>query len=92
MRDGDSFGKQFGSIYAADGITEDGTNGEDFFLLKIIPLDATNNASGDTVDFYLADFRFADDNDDYILESHCIVWSSDFILLYLFYLFMFYCV
>lgn len=72
MRDGDSFGKQFGSIYAADGITEDGTNGEDFFLLKIIPLDATNNASGDTVDFYLADFRFADDNDDYILDT----WST----------------
>lgn len=72
MRDGDSFGKQFGSIYAADGVTEDGTNGEDYFLLKIIPLDATNNASGDTVDFYLADFRFVDNNDDYILDT----WST----------------
>lgn len=69
MRDGDQFGKQFGSIYAADSVTVDGTDGEDFFLLKIIPLDATNNASGDTVEFYLADYRFADNNDDYIIDS-----------------------
>ncbi len=72
MTNGDSFGKKFGSIYAADGITEDGTDGEDYFLLQIIPLDLTNNASGDTVSFYLADFRFPDDNDDYIMND----WST----------------
>lgn len=69
MRDGDSFGKQFGSIYAADGVTEDGTNGEDFFLLKIIPLNESNNAAGDTVSFYLADYRFDNDIEDYFLDS-----------------------
>lgn len=68
MRDGDDFSKQFGSINGPDG-NPDGTNGEDFFILHIIPLDENDNAMGDTVDIYLADFRFADDNEDYILSE-----------------------
>lgn len=68
MRDGDAFGKQFGSTMDANG-TVDGTNGEDFFLLQIIPLDATDALVGDTVDFYLADYRFTDNTNDYIIDT-----------------------
>lgn len=68
MRDGDSFAKQFGSPNNAEG-DPDGTNGEDWFLLQIIPLDENDNLAGDTVDFYLADYRFADNNDDYIVDT-----------------------
>lgn len=68
MRDGDSHGKQFGSPNNSVG-APDGTNGEDWFLLQIIPLDENDNLVGDTIDFYLADYRFADDNDDYIVNT-----------------------
>lgn len=67
MRDGDAYSKQFGSVNGPDG-EPDGTNGEDWFLLQIIALDENDNAL-DTVDFYLADFRFADDNQDYIVDA-----------------------
>lgn len=68
MRDGDSYGKQFGSIYAADGTTVDGTNGEDFFFVRIYAesFDGTQN---DSLDFYLADYRFADSTQDYIVND-----------------------
>lgn len=68
MRDGDFAGKQFGSPNDAYG-DPDGTNGEDWFLLKIIPLDENDDLVGDTIEFYLADYRFADDNDDYIINA-----------------------
>lgn len=68
MRDGDAFSKQFGSLNNAGG-TPDGTNGEDFFLLKIIPLNGADEAMGDTIDFYLADYRFTDNTQDYILNT-----------------------
>ena len=66
MRDGDAFAKQFGSPNDANGIP-DGTNGEDYFRVWIIG----ENGSGlrDSVLFYLADYRFADDNDDYIVDT-----------------------
>lgn len=66
MRDGDAYSKQFGSIYDADGF-EDGTNGEDYFLLKIIGYD--NGTEVDTVEFYLADYRFPNSMDDYIVDT-----------------------
>ncbi|MDQ3191943.1 MAG: DUF4465 domain-containing protein [Bacteroidota bacterium] len=67
MRDGDAFAKQFGSIYDANG-NVDGTDGEDWFKLSITGF--YNNAPiNDTVDFYLADFRFTDNTQDYILTS-----------------------
>lgn len=68
MRDGDQFAKQFGSVNSAAG-TPDGTNGADWFLLQIVPLNENDELVGDTIDFYLADYRFADDNDDYIVNS-----------------------
>lgn len=67
MRDGDSFGKQFGSINGADG-NPDGTNGEDWFRLLIVGRDA-QSAVTDTVVFYLADFRFANNAQDYIVNT-----------------------
>lgn len=67
MRDGDAYGKQFGSPNNADG-DPDGTNGEDWFRVSIIGFDMDTVAT-DTVVFYLADYRFADNNDDYILNT-----------------------
>lgn len=67
MLNGDSFGKQFGSPNNAQG-QPDGTNGEDFFRLLITGY-AGNGDSVGTVTFYLADYRFADDQQDYILDT-----------------------
>ena len=66
MRDGDDFAKQFGSIYGANGI-EDGTNGEDFLRLWIICEGI--GMIKDSIEFYLADYRFADDLEDYIVDE-----------------------
>jgi hypothetical protein len=68
MRDGDPYAKQFGSIYAADGTTVDGTNGEDWFKLTITGWNE-NGDSISSVDFYLADYRFSDNSMDYIVDS-----------------------
>lgn len=68
MLNGDSYSKQFGSSNGADG-NPDGTNGEDYFLLQIVALDAMDMPVADTFDFYLADYRFADNNDDYIVNT-----------------------
>jgi hypothetical protein len=67
MLNGDSFGKQFGSPNNAQG-TPDGTNGEDFFRLLITGYDGDNDSIG-TVTFYLADYRFADSLQDYIVDT-----------------------
>lgn len=67
MKDGDSFAKKFGSATNADG-EADGTDGKDFFYVRVYAHDA-NDAKTDSLDIYLADFRFEDDNDDYILSS-----------------------
>jgi hypothetical protein len=76
MRDGDAYGKQFGSIYAADGTTLDGTNGEDFYRVWVI----AEGYSGikDSVEVYLADYRFTDNSQDYILDSWIKVDLSTF--------------
>ncbi|MDF3025778.1 MAG: hypothetical protein K0S23_85 [Fluviicola sp.] len=67
MLNGDAFGKVFGSPNDAQG-NPDGTNGEDWFRLLIIGKDAQNNTT-DTVIFYLADYRFADSLQDYIVNT-----------------------
>ena len=67
MRDGDSFSKQFGSPNDASG-TPDGTNGEDYFRVWVIVENDTQTAK-DSLEFYLADYRFADPNDDYIVNG-----------------------
>lgn len=67
MLNGDSYAKQFGSVNNAQG-NPDGTNGEDFFRVWIIGFDATMQRT-DSVEFYLADYRFSDNNQDYILDA-----------------------
>lgn len=67
MLNGDSFGKQFGDSTNASG-TYDGTNGEDFFRLLCIGKDE-NSVVTDTVVFYLADYRFANNTEDYLVNN-----------------------
>lgn len=68
MRDGDAFSKQFGSIYGPDGTTPDGTNGEDYFRLWVIG-ESYDGLQKDSVEVLLADYRFSDNSQDYILDS-----------------------
>ena len=68
MLDGDAFAKKFGEDTSATG-TIDGTNGEDWFLLTIYALGADSVYTGDSVNFYLADYRFAADPLDYIIDD-----------------------
>ena len=56
---GDAFAKKFGG---ADG------NDADWFLLTITGKNAAGDVTG-TVDFYLADYRFADNGLDYIVNT-----------------------
>lgn len=67
MRDGDTYAKQFGSVNGYDG-QPDGTNGEDYFRVWVIAEDATVS-NKDSIEVYLADYRFADNNEDYILDE-----------------------
>ena len=67
MLNGDAFGKQFGAIYDANGAI-DSTNGEDWFLLTILCFDLSDNLI-DSVEIYLADYRFVDNSQDYILKD-----------------------
>ncbi|MFZ5527375.1 MAG: DUF4465 domain-containing protein [Pseudomonadota bacterium] len=59
MKNGDSFAKKFGGASGNDA---------DWLLLSIIGKDALGATTG-TVDFYLADYRFADNSQDYILDQ-----------------------
>ena len=68
MLNGDYFAKQFGSIYDAEG-NVDGTNGEDWFKMTAYGLDGSYARTGDAVEFYLADYRFDDSADDYIVDE-----------------------
>lgn len=67
MLNGDLFAKKFGEDTSATGVI-DGTNGEDFFRVWIIG-ENMNDGSKDSVEFYLADYRFADNTEDYILDT-----------------------
>lgn len=58
MQNGDSFAKKFGG--------EDG-NDPDWFMLTIESFN--NNVSKGAKEFYLADYRFEDNSQDYILEG-----------------------
>lgn len=75
MRDGDQFAKQFGSPNGADG-QPDGTNGEDFFYVTIYGWDNQDELV-DSLEIYLADFRFSDNSQDYILKDWTTFNLSD---------------
>ena len=59
MLNGDGFAKKFGGASGDD---------EDWFLLTIEGFDSSNVSIG-TVEFYLADYRFADNGQDYIVDE-----------------------
>ncbi len=59
MRDGDSFSKKFG------GVTGDDAD----YLLLTIKKYKDGVLSTDSVDFYLADYRFTDNSQDYIVND-----------------------
>lgn len=67
MLNGDFFGKVFGSVTNAQG-NPDGTNGEDYFRVLITGFDMNGDTTEQVV-FYLADYRFADSTQDYIVDS-----------------------
>jgi len=59
MLQGSGFSKKFGGADGSD---------QDWFLLTITGKDAGGSVTG-TVDFYLADYRFENNNDDYIIDG-----------------------
>ncbi len=59
MKNGDDFAKKFGGESGDDA---------DFFKLSIVGKDTTSDYS-DTLDFYLADYRFSDNSQDYIVKD-----------------------
>jgi hypothetical protein len=63
MRDGDAFAKKFGGASGSD---------PDYFLLTITGRDASDAVTG-SVEFALADYRFADDALDYIVTQWTFV-------------------
>lgn len=64
---GDDIAKKFGDTINANG-ENDGSNGEDFFRLRILGRDQNSNIT-DSVIVYLADYRFSDNSQDYILKE-----------------------
>ncbi len=59
MKNGDDWTRKFGGADGSD---------PDYFLLMIAGTDASGNAT-DTVEFYLADYRSDDPDDDYIVNK-----------------------
>lgn len=66
MKDGDGFGKKFGSTTDANG-NDDGTNGKDFFFVRVYAL--IGGAKTDSTDIYLADFRSENASEHFILGT-----------------------
>ena len=62
MRDGDSFAKKFGGASVNDG---------DFFKITLTGYEDVNlnGSSTGALDIFLADYRFSDNSEDYILDS-----------------------
>ena len=68
MKNGDSFAKKFGDSTDVNG-DYDGTNGQDWFKVTMLPIEGNAVNLSKAVDYYLADYRFLDDTLDYILEG-----------------------
>lgn len=63
IRDGDAFSKKFGGVDGSD---------PDFFLLTIKKY-LDGQLSTDSIDFYLADYRFENSDEDYIVDEWTFV-------------------
>jgi hypothetical protein len=59
MLNGDAYAKKFGGVSGDEA---------DWFMLTITGKDATGDSVG-SVDFYLADYRFVDNSQDYIINT-----------------------
>jgi len=67
MRDGDDFAKKFG-----------GDSGDDPDFFKLVIQGYTNGElTADSVEFFLADFRFSDNSEDYLVDTWEWVALSD---------------
>ena len=64
---GDAFAKRFGDDPLTAGIVE--TNFPDYFKLTIGGQTTTGQPVGTSLDVYLADYRFANDADDFVLDT-----------------------
>ncbi len=64
---GDAFAKRFGDDPSTASIVE--TSFPDYFKLTIGGLTATGQPVGTSLDVYLADYRFANDADDFVLDT-----------------------
>jgi hypothetical protein len=69
MRDGDDFSKKFGG--------EDGSD-PDWFKLKITGFKDGSEIEGMETEFYLADYRFDENSQDYIIDTWEWIDLSDF--------------
>jgi hypothetical protein len=58
MLHGDAFAKQFGGVSGDD---------EDWYMLSVVGM--VDTLATDTIEFYLADYRFADNSEDYIVND-----------------------
>ncbi len=67
MLSGDAFAKRFGDDPATVGVVE--TNFPDYFRLTIGGRNVTGQSVGTPIDLYLADYRFPNDVDDFVLDT-----------------------
>jgi hypothetical protein len=67
MLAGDAFAKKFGDDRETTGVVE--TDFPDFFRLTIGGTSTGGQAVGSAIDVYLADYRFANDADDFVLDT-----------------------
>jgi hypothetical protein len=67
MLSGDAFAKKFGDDRATQGIVE--TNFPDYLKLTIGGANTSGQAVGTPIDLYLADYRFANDAEDFVLGT-----------------------
>jgi hypothetical protein len=67
MLTGDAFAKKFGDDRATQGIVE--TSFPDFFKLTIGGVNSVGQPVGSPIDVYLADYRFASDSEDFVLDT-----------------------
>jgi hypothetical protein len=67
MLEGDAFAKKFGDDPSTMGLIE--ANFPDFFKLTIGGRTASGQPAGAPIDVYLADYRFADDGQDFVLDT-----------------------
>jgi hypothetical protein len=67
MLSGDAFAKRFGDDPATIGVVE--TSFPDYFKLTIGGRSSTGQPVGTPIDLYLADYRFANDVDDFVLDT-----------------------